>query len=431
MVQLSGENECEGQVEIFYQQTWRRVLLESWSFREASVVCRQLGCGSAVRVYSSSPSGTGESDVCLTGFQCSGRESHLGNCSAPQNLTCGSKEQVSIICSIVTRRSRPPVNPPPPQPLSIPAVAFLVLGALFFLLLAVLVVLLFRNRDLKKALNQRDHAPQYEAVYEEIEYKLSREKTLTLPRGQSNCQQEEGAGVTCADYASKPTTSSGSTVTSPTFSTRPVVTRQSQPQVNPPPSQPLSIPAVAFLVLGALFFLLLAVLVVLLFQNRDLKRVLNQRDQAPQYEAIYEEIEYNLSREKTYSVPQRESVLSEDLPPGYDDVGNGDGLSLLGESVRGEAGEDYDDVIAEESTGDLVSENIPESYDDVITVDPITGSVAGELLKGETPEYYDDVIATEQSLGSVEKVKTMEGPLEIGYDDVGEEPLNGGGAFQE
>ncbi|KAI1880479.1 hypothetical protein AGOR_G00252960 [Albula goreensis] len=97
-VRLSGKSECEGQVEVYYQQTWRRVV-ESWSFREASVVCRQLGCGSAVQVYSSSPSGMGDSDVCLTGFQCNGRESHLGNCSAPHSLTCGSSKQVSITCS--------------------------------------------------------------------------------------------------------------------------------------------------------------------------------------------------------------------------------------------------------------------------------------------------------------------------------------------
>ncbi|KAG9330685.1 hypothetical protein JZ751_022416 [Albula glossodonta] len=97
-VRLSGESECEGQVEVYYQQTWRRVV-ESWSFREASVVCRQLGCGSVVQVYSSSPSGMGDSDVCLTGFQCNGTESHLGNCSAPHSLTCGSSKQVSITCS--------------------------------------------------------------------------------------------------------------------------------------------------------------------------------------------------------------------------------------------------------------------------------------------------------------------------------------------
>ncbi|XP_061085254.1 deleted in malignant brain tumors 1 protein-like isoform X2 [Conger conger] len=101
-VQLAGESECGGPVEVYYQETWSRVG-GSWSSREASVACRQLGCGSAVQVYSSSPSGTGASDVCLTGFECSGRESHLVNCSTPHNLTCSSRERVSIVCS--NRRS--------------------------------------------------------------------------------------------------------------------------------------------------------------------------------------------------------------------------------------------------------------------------------------------------------------------------------------
>ncbi|KAJ8251926.1 hypothetical protein COCON_G00212380 [Conger conger] len=97
-VRLAGESECGGPVEVYYQETWSRVG-GSWSSREASVACRQLGCGSAVQVYSSSPSGTGASDVCLTGFECSGRESHLVNCSTPHNLTCSSSERVSIVCS--------------------------------------------------------------------------------------------------------------------------------------------------------------------------------------------------------------------------------------------------------------------------------------------------------------------------------------------
>uniref|UniRef100_A0A3B3RAN6 Si:dkey-21h14.11 n=1 Tax=Paramormyrops kingsleyae TaxID=1676925 RepID=A0A3B3RAN6_9TELE len=98
-LRLSGDSGCEGQVEVYYQLTWSRVLMDSWSFREASVVCRQLGCGSAVRLYSSSLSGTGDSDVCLTGYQCSGSESHLVNCSDQQTLSCNFGTQMSIECS--------------------------------------------------------------------------------------------------------------------------------------------------------------------------------------------------------------------------------------------------------------------------------------------------------------------------------------------
>ncbi|XP_035384072.1 scavenger receptor cysteine-rich type 1 protein M130-like [Electrophorus electricus] len=101
-VRLSGGRECEGQVEVYFSQDWRRVLLDSWSVPEASVVCRQLGCGSVLNFSSSSPSSPDQhSHICVTGFNCSGSEAHLGNCSSANllNLSCSSMEQLSITCS--------------------------------------------------------------------------------------------------------------------------------------------------------------------------------------------------------------------------------------------------------------------------------------------------------------------------------------------
>ncbi|RXN24632.1 E3 ubiquitin- ligase TRIM39-like protein [Labeo rohita] len=98
LVRLSGERQCEGEVEVFIHQVWRRVLLDSWSLTESSVVCRQLGCGSVLNFYDSSSSSPEHSHECVTGFQCSGSEAHLGNCSSPQTLNCSSTQQLSITC---------------------------------------------------------------------------------------------------------------------------------------------------------------------------------------------------------------------------------------------------------------------------------------------------------------------------------------------
>ncbi|XP_059360613.1 scavenger receptor cysteine-rich type 1 protein M130-like [Carassius carassius] len=87
-----------GEVEVFIHQVWRRVLLDSWSLTESSVVCRQLGCGSVLNFSSSSSSSPEHSHECVTGFQCSGSEAHLGNCSSPQTLNCSSAQQLSITC---------------------------------------------------------------------------------------------------------------------------------------------------------------------------------------------------------------------------------------------------------------------------------------------------------------------------------------------
>ncbi|XP_047665710.1 antigen WC1.1-like, partial [Tachysurus fulvidraco] len=99
-VRLSGGSECQGEVEIYLSQDWRRVLLDSWSLSEASVLCRQLGCGSVLN-YCSSPSTTEHKHMCVTGFSCSGCEEHLRNCSSAQAepVNCSSGEQLYITCS--------------------------------------------------------------------------------------------------------------------------------------------------------------------------------------------------------------------------------------------------------------------------------------------------------------------------------------------
>ncbi|XP_036417121.1 antigen WC1.1-like [Colossoma macropomum] len=98
-VRLSGGMECEGEVEVYFRQDWRRVLLDSWSESDASVVCRQLGCGSMFSFSSSSPSSPDHSHMCVTGFSCSGSEAHLGNCSSAETVNCSSREQLLITCS--------------------------------------------------------------------------------------------------------------------------------------------------------------------------------------------------------------------------------------------------------------------------------------------------------------------------------------------
>ncbi|KAI4902457.1 hypothetical protein NFI96_015756, partial [Prochilodus magdalenae] len=98
-VRLSGGMECEGEVEVYFRQDWRRVLLDSWSWSVASVVCRQLGCGSVFSFPSSSSSSPVHSQICVMGFNCTGSETHLGNCSSAQAVNCSSREQLYITCS--------------------------------------------------------------------------------------------------------------------------------------------------------------------------------------------------------------------------------------------------------------------------------------------------------------------------------------------
>ncbi|XP_007910181.2 antigen WC1.1-like [Callorhinchus milii] len=92
---------CAGRVEIYYNETWGTVCDDSWGSREADVVCKQLGCGSAVDAISAAPCGSASGQVWLDEVRCSGKESALSECASSEwgQHDCGHKEDVSIVCS--------------------------------------------------------------------------------------------------------------------------------------------------------------------------------------------------------------------------------------------------------------------------------------------------------------------------------------------
>uniref|UniRef100_A0A8C4RDM1 SRCR domain-containing protein n=1 Tax=Erpetoichthys calabaricus TaxID=27687 RepID=A0A8C4RDM1_ERPCA len=99
-VRLSGgPSRCEGWVEVYYNKSWMRVVRKSWSDREATVVCRQLGCGSRTQSPNPSQYKRGNRTACLKGLQCSGSEEHLGNCSLPQEFKCGDNIDAAVLCA--------------------------------------------------------------------------------------------------------------------------------------------------------------------------------------------------------------------------------------------------------------------------------------------------------------------------------------------
>ncbi|NXE85131.1 DMBT1 protein, partial [Cochlearius cochlearius] len=101
---VNGPNHCSGRVEVMHNHQWGTMCDDDWSFPDASVVCRQLGCGTAVSAYSAAHFGLGSGPIWLDNVQCSGTEATLSECLArPWGVNnCGHGEDASVVCTGTT-----------------------------------------------------------------------------------------------------------------------------------------------------------------------------------------------------------------------------------------------------------------------------------------------------------------------------------------
>ncbi|XP_078284968.1 scavenger receptor cysteine-rich domain-containing protein DMBT1-like [Rhinoraja longicauda] len=100
-VRLSnGGSRCDGRVEVYHNGRWGRVHDRSWNINDSNVVCRELGCGSAIFAYNSSRYGESELPVWVTDVQCEGDEARLRNCSTfTMNPFPTDSIGVGVLCS--------------------------------------------------------------------------------------------------------------------------------------------------------------------------------------------------------------------------------------------------------------------------------------------------------------------------------------------
>ncbi|XP_021237372.1 deleted in malignant brain tumors 1 protein-like isoform X4 [Numida meleagris] len=98
---VNGSNRCSGRVEILYYHEWGTVCDDDWSFTNAKVVCRQLGCGAAVSAHSSAYFGQGSGPIWLDNVQCIGTETALSQCQArPLGFSnCEHGEDAGVVCA--------------------------------------------------------------------------------------------------------------------------------------------------------------------------------------------------------------------------------------------------------------------------------------------------------------------------------------------
>ncbi|XP_010284541.1 PREDICTED: deleted in malignant brain tumors 1 protein-like [Phaethon lepturus] len=101
-VQLeNGSSNCSGRLEVFHEQKWGTVCDNSWDLTDAQVVCRQLGCGTAVSAPGSARFGQRTGQIWLDDVNCAGAETVLTECRAKPwgDHNCNHGEDAGVECS--------------------------------------------------------------------------------------------------------------------------------------------------------------------------------------------------------------------------------------------------------------------------------------------------------------------------------------------
>uniref|UniRef100_A0A8C9QT93 SRCR domain-containing protein n=1 Tax=Scleropages formosus TaxID=113540 RepID=A0A8C9QT93_SCLFO len=96
-----GADRCSGRVEVYRWGQWGTVAQYNWDLNDAAVVCRQLGCGSAVVTPIRAHFGEGSGRVLLRDVSCNGSESALRDCGAVdlRHIDFPHKFDAGVICS--------------------------------------------------------------------------------------------------------------------------------------------------------------------------------------------------------------------------------------------------------------------------------------------------------------------------------------------
>ena len=101
---VNGRTTSEGRVEIYYKENWATICDDGWDNTDASVVCRQLGFGSAGTAVGSAGFGQGSGTILLDNVQCTTNQSNIFDCihTGFENHNCWHGEDAGVRCGSVS-----------------------------------------------------------------------------------------------------------------------------------------------------------------------------------------------------------------------------------------------------------------------------------------------------------------------------------------